>query len=115
MGAFLMVKDLWSVDWYFATVRAISPPCHRLLLPLFIISPALMTLLQLRAHFWNFAKRMASVAHCLLAFEGINGTIAGPRAGIDAALAHIRAMPGCAEFEHGKKAKAANYAFSANV
>lgn len=36
----------------------------------------------------------------LLAFEGINGTIAGPRAGIDAALAHIRAMPGCSDFEH---------------
>ncbi len=32
----------------------------------------------------------------LLAPEGINGTIAGPRAGIDAALAHIRALPGCA-------------------
>ena len=31
----------------------------------------------------------------LLAPEGINGTIAGPRAGIDAALAHIRALPGC--------------------
>ena len=35
----------------------------------------------------------------LLAPEGINGTIAGPRAGIDAALAHIRALPGCANFE----------------
>jgi len=33
----------------------------------------------------------------LLAKEGINGTIAGPRAGIDAALAHIRALPGCAD------------------
>ncbi|WP_304618043.1 oxygen-dependent tRNA uridine(34) hydroxylase TrhO [Paracoccus sp. (in: a-proteobacteria)] len=32
----------------------------------------------------------------LLAPEGINGTIAGSRAGIDAALAHIRALPGCA-------------------
>ena len=32
----------------------------------------------------------------LLAPEGINGTIAGPRQGIDAALAHIRALPGCA-------------------
>lgn len=31
----------------------------------------------------------------LLAQEGINGTIAGPRAGIDAVLAHIRALPGC--------------------
>ena len=36
----------------------------------------------------------------LLAFEGINGTIAGPREGIDAALAHIRALPGCADFDH---------------
>ena len=36
----------------------------------------------------------------LLAREGINGTIAGPRKGIDAVLAHIRAMPGCAELEH---------------
>ncbi|MGJ8610242.1 MAG: rhodanese-related sulfurtransferase [Octadecabacter sp.] len=35
----------------------------------------------------------------LLAREGINGTIAGPRAGIDAVLAHIRALPGCADFE----------------
>ena len=35
----------------------------------------------------------------LLAPEGINGTIAGPRAGIDAALACIRALPGCANLE----------------
>jgi len=33
----------------------------------------------------------------LLAKEGINGTIAGPRAGIAAVLAHIRALPGCAD------------------
>lgn len=31
----------------------------------------------------------------LLAPEGINGTIAGTRDGIDAVLAHIRALPGC--------------------
>ncbi|MWB76529.1 rhodanese-related sulfurtransferase [Pseudooceanicola sp. 216_PA32_1] len=36
----------------------------------------------------------------LLAQEGINGTIAGPRAGIDAILAHIRALPGCDGLEH---------------
>ncbi len=36
----------------------------------------------------------------LIAPEGINGTIAGPRGGIDAVLAHIRKLPGCAEFEH---------------
>ena len=35
----------------------------------------------------------------LLAAEGINGTIAGPRSGIDAVLAHIKALPGCADLE----------------
>ncbi len=39
------------------------------------------------------------VGTLLLAPEGINGTIAGPRAGIDAALAHIRALPGCRDLE----------------
>jgi len=32
----------------------------------------------------------------LLAPEGINGTIAGERGAVDAVLAHIRALPGCA-------------------
>lgn len=36
----------------------------------------------------------------LLAAEGINGTIAGPRAGIDAVLAHLRADPRLAPLEH---------------
>jgi UPF0176 protein len=31
----------------------------------------------------------------LLATEGINGTIAGTRAGIDAVMAHLRGLPGC--------------------
>jgi UPF0176 protein len=35
----------------------------------------------------------------LLAPEGINGTIAGTRAGIDAVLAHLRGLPGCADLE----------------
>ena len=35
----------------------------------------------------------------LLAQEGINGTIAGDRAGIDTVLAHIRSLPGCADLE----------------
>lgn len=35
----------------------------------------------------------------LLAREGINGTIAGTRAGIDAVLGHIRALPGCADLD----------------
>ncbi len=36
----------------------------------------------------------------LIAGEGINGTIAGSRAGIDAILKVIRALPGCATLEH---------------
>ncbi|PWV97152.1 UPF0176 protein [Hoeflea marina] len=36
----------------------------------------------------------------LLAAEGINGTIAGDRAGIDAVLAHIRSIPGLEHLEH---------------
>ncbi|NGM44276.1 rhodanese-related sulfurtransferase [Rhodobacter sp. SGA-6-6] len=35
----------------------------------------------------------------LLAGEGVNGTIAGPRAGVDAVLAHLRALSGCAGLE----------------
>ncbi|MGD9294751.1 MAG: rhodanese-related sulfurtransferase [Roseobacter sp.] len=35
----------------------------------------------------------------LIAPEGINGTIAGRRNGIDAVLAHIRALPGCADLD----------------
>ena len=36
----------------------------------------------------------------LIAREGVNGTVAGSRAGIDALLAHLRALPGCAGLEH---------------
>lgn len=35
----------------------------------------------------------------LLAHEGINGTIAGTREGIDAALVHIQQIPGCQDLE----------------
>jgi len=35
----------------------------------------------------------------LIAPEGINGTIAGSEAGVEMVLAHIRALPGCAELE----------------
>ncbi|MBS9718326.1 rhodanese-related sulfurtransferase [Pseudohalocynthiibacter aestuariivivens] len=36
----------------------------------------------------------------LLAREGINGTVAGSREGLDAMLAHIRTLPGCSDLEH---------------
>jgi len=35
----------------------------------------------------------------LLAREGVNGTIAGPRAGIDAVIGHLKALPGCHELD----------------
>ncbi|MEM8631207.1 MAG: rhodanese-related sulfurtransferase [Pseudomonadota bacterium] len=40
----------------------------------------------------------------LLAPEGINGTVAGRRAGIDALLDHLRSLPGCADLEHKESA-----------
>ncbi|HXH15756.1 MAG TPA: rhodanese-related sulfurtransferase [Sphingomonas sp.] len=46
----------------------------------------------------------------LLAAEGINGTIAGTEAGIDAALTHIRALPGCADLDI-KESRAATMPF----
>ncbi len=36
----------------------------------------------------------------LVATEGINGTIAGSRKGIDAVINHLRALPGCSDLEH---------------
>jgi UPF0176 protein len=44
-------------------------------------------------------KRHGVKGSLLLAGEGINGTIAGPREGIDAVLANIRTLPGCADLE----------------
>ena len=35
----------------------------------------------------------------LLAGEGVNGTIAGPRDGVMSVLDHLRALPGCAALE----------------
>ena len=35
----------------------------------------------------------------LLAREGINGTVAGPEAGVNALLTHLRTLPGCADLE----------------
>ena len=47
----------------------------------------------------SLCKAQGVKGSLLLATEGINGTIAGPRDGLNAVLAHIRALPGCADFE----------------
>jgi len=49
----------------------------------------------IRAPLLALAQKQGVTGSLLLAGEGINGTIAGSRAGIDAVLAHIRALPGC--------------------
>jgi UPF0176 protein len=54
----------------------------------------------LRAPLFALAEAQGIKGSLLLAQEGINGTIAGSRSGIDAMLAHIRALPGCADLEH---------------
>ena len=45
----------------------------------------------------DLCKSKGVMGTLLLAKEGVNGTIAGDRAGIDAVLAHLRALPGCAD------------------
>jgi UPF0176 protein len=47
----------------------------------------------------DLCKARGITGTLLLAGEGINGTIAGDRAGIDAVITHIRALPGCADLE----------------
>lgn len=42
----------------------------------------------------------------LLAHEGINGTVAGSRQGIDALAAHIRSIPGLSDLEYKESASA---------
>lgn len=54
---------------------------------------------NLRAPLLDVCRQNAVNGTVLLAPEGINGTIAGARSSIDAVLAHIRALPGCADLE----------------
>ncbi|MCI2395761.1 rhodanese-related sulfurtransferase [Aliiroseovarius sediminis] len=52
---------------------------------------------ELQGPLLDVAQREGITGSLLLAHEGINGTIAGSRAGIDTILTHIRALPGCAD------------------
>ncbi|WP_341863045.1 rhodanese-related sulfurtransferase [Gymnodinialimonas sp. 57CJ19] len=53
----------------------------------------------LRLPLQDVAQGAGVTGSLLLAPEGINGTIAGTREGIDTVLAHVRALPGCAGLE----------------
>ncbi|MEP0960988.1 MAG: rhodanese-related sulfurtransferase [Roseobacter sp.] len=47
----------------------------------------------------ELCKDQGVMGTLLLAPEGVNGTIAGRRAGIDTVLDHIRSLPGCSDLE----------------
>ena len=53
----------------------------------------------LRAPLADLARSNDVRGTLLIAPEGINGTIAGSREGIDRVLDHIKALPGCADLE----------------
>ena len=54
----------------------------------------------LREPLLSLCKHYGIGGTLLIAQEGVNGTIAGNRKGIDAVLAHLRDLPGCASLEH---------------
>lgn len=55
---------------------------------------------DLREPLLSLMRRVGVRGTLLLAGEGVNGTIAGPRAGIDAVLGHLRTDPRLAELTH---------------
>jgi UPF0176 protein len=63
---------------------------------------------DLQAPLLACCKQAETFGTLLLASEGINGTIAGPRAGIDAVLGHITSLPGFADLEHKESYAAEN-------
>ncbi len=54
----------------------------------------------LRGPMQQLCESLGVKGSLLLAREGVNGTIAGQRAAIDAVLAHLRTLPDCATLEH---------------
>ena len=54
---------------------------------------------SLRGPLARVCARARTRGTLLLAREGVNGTIAGSPEGIDAVLAHLRALPGCADLD----------------
>ncbi|WP_227269012.1 oxygen-dependent tRNA uridine(34) hydroxylase TrhO [Roseobacter weihaiensis] len=53
----------------------------------------------LKPELLNICVAQGITGTLLLAPEGMNGTVAGSRSGIDAVIAHLRSLPGCADLE----------------
>ena len=68
-----------------------------------------------RAALQTACERNHVTGTILLADEGVNGTIAGPRNGVDAVLTDLRALPGCADLEHKESYAADNPFYRAKV
>ncbi len=64
----------------------------------------LLDLPSLKASLEDVCRDHRICGTLLVAHEGINGTVAGSREGIDALLGHLRAIPGCADLEHKESA-----------
>lgn len=67
----------------------------------------LTALEDLQAHFIQVGSDANVKGTLLIAPEGLNGTLAGARTGIDAMLAAIRALPGFADITHKESTAAA--------
>jgi UPF0176 protein len=81
------------------TMEGTSPEATLVVAALYQFTP-LKGLDEIKARLFAALDAAAVKGTLLLAPEGINGTIAGSRAGIDAALAVIRGLPGCLDIEH---------------
>ncbi len=60
----------------------------------------LETLETLRGKLLDICRNKQLGGTLIIAGEGINGTVAGSRGGIDALLEYLRSLPGCADLEH---------------
>jgi UPF0176 protein len=79
--------------------EAVAPAQPTVLVAAFYRFAALDGLPQLRAELQALAAAQAVRGTVLLAAEGVNGTIAGPDAGVEAVLLRLRQLAGLERLE----------------
>lgn len=92
------------------TILPARKPLVISLWPRFIISPACRGSRACASRCSSLCQKNGVKGTLLLAAEGINGTIAGPDAGIHAVLSFLRAQPEFAALEH-KESRASHMPF----